>query len=300
MRKQNKKHRKARKHKAGPVAGEKRAGLENGGKQRKQKLAPNFTGQHLLHNPGTIGRLIDAARLKKSDTVLELGAGKGHLTFAIAERAGKVIAVEIDTGYVQMLRIKADGNPRILIVQEDIRVMRLPRGPFCVVANIPFSITTPIMEKLLGQEGASFQRGALIMENGAAARFTQNPPRDPRVILWHMYFKLEKAAVVSRTHFAPPPRVDAAIVSIYRREKPLIMLGKEKLFLAFARHLLREPRQISGYALRDIFTPEQLKRILRKNGVDREQSMISLSLEQWAGLFTSMLEHVMPCRWPKR
>lgn len=292
----------ARKHKAGPVVGEKRGkqtGMKVGGKQRHQKLAPNFTGQHLLHNPVTIRRLMDVARLKKSDTVLEFGAGKGHLTFSIAERSDKVIAAEIDADYVRMLRTKAEGNPRIEIVREDIRDMRAPNVPFCVVANIPFSITTPILEKLLGHEGSRFQRGALILENGAATRFTQNPPRDPRVMLWQMYFKLEKVAVIPRTHFAPPPRVDAAIVSIRRREKPLIMCGKGNQFLAFARHLLREPRRMAAYAFHGIFTPEQLKRVLRQSGVDREQSIASLSLEQWAVLFTSMLEHVIPCRWPK-
>ena len=82
MRKQNKKHRTVRKTKAGP----------------------NFTGQHLLHNPRTIRMLMDTANIQQTDIVLEIGAGKGNLTFPIAEKACKVIAVEIDTDFVQVLR----------------------------------------------------------------------------------------------------------------------------------------------------------------------------------------------------
>lgn len=277
MRKQNKKHRTVRKHKSGP----------------------NFTGQHQLHHPQTIKQLIETVRLRPADTVLEIGAGKGSLTFPIAEQAGKVIAAEIDADFVASLRAKAEGRPHIHIVHADIRRMRLPAEPFCVVANIPFSITTAILDKLLGAEGKAFQRGALMVEKGAARRFTQPITLEPRILRWRMHFQLEMKAIVPRSHFAPPPRVDAAIVRIVRRERPLVPFQEGNRFAAFAAYLLREPRLMAAHALRGIFTPAQLKAALKHAGVDREQAVGSLALEQWAALFLAMLQHVAPYRWPR-
>lgn len=266
---------------------------------RKYKSGPNFTGQHLLHNPKTIKQLIATVRLQPTDTVLEIGAGKGGLTFPIAEKAGKVLAVEIDADFVEALRVKAKGYPHIQIIQSDIREMRLPAGPFCVVANIPFSITTVILEKLLGAEGKAFQRGALILEKGAARRFTQDNTLEPRLLMWRMNFLFEMRTVVPRTHFAPPPRVDAAIIQIARRDRPLVPAKEGKRFAAFAAYVLSEPRLRIADALRGIFTPAQLKAVLKNAKVDREQAAASLSLEQWASLFQSMLQHAAPYRWPK-
>lgn len=210
-----------------------------------------------------------------------------------------MIAAEIDGDFVRTLRAKAEGNPRIVIVHGDVREMRMPLERFCVVANIPFSITTPILEQLLEKEGSMFQRGALIVEKGAARRFTQNPPRDPRVIRWQLYFALELGMDIDRTHFSPPPNVDASILSISRREKPLIATGKGKAFQAFASYALREPRSMAGDAFAGIFTPEQLKRALRQSGIRREQKVASLTLGQWSSLFASMLHYVPFHRWPR-
>ncbi|MCU6711957.1 23S ribosomal RNA methyltransferase Erm [Paenibacillus sp. J5C_2022] len=266
---------------------------------RQPKLEPNRVGQHLLHHPRTIGQLIGTIHVKKSDTVLEIGAGKGSLTFPIADRAGKVIAVEIDAEFVKRLRIKAEDTPHIHIIHSDIRRLRLPSEPFCIIANIPFSITTAILEKLLGVEGKSFQRGALIMEKGAAIGFTQRAVLNPRLLMWRMQFRFQMKTVIPRTHFAPPPRVDAAIVCIARREHPLVPFKEGRRFSAFAAYMLREPKLAAAHALTGIFTPAQLRAVLQHAGVDRERTVASLSLEQWAALFLAMLRHVSPYRWPR-
>lgn len=266
---------------------------------RKSKSGPNFTGQHLLHNPKTIKQLIDTAHLQQTDTVLEIGAGKGVLTFPIAEKAGRVVAVEIDADFVEALRVKAKSRPHIKVIQGDIREIRLPTEPYCVVANIPFSITTVILDRLLGAEGRAFQRGALILEKGAARRFTEAPTLDPRLLTWRMNFLFEMRTTVPRAHFAPPPRVDAAIVRIVRRDRPLVPAREGKRFAAFAAYVLSQPRLSVADALKGVFTPAQLKTTMKNAKVDRDQMAASLSLEQWASLFHAMLQHAAPYRWPR-
>ncbi|WP_010269175.1 23S ribosomal RNA methyltransferase Erm [Paenibacillus senegalensis] len=278
MRRQNKKHRKIKKHRSGP----------------------NFTAQHLLHHPGTIRQLIDSAQVQSGDTVVDIGAGKGGITFPLSLKARKVIAVEIDADFVQMLKAKAQDSPHIKVLHCDFRAMKLPANPFCVVANIPFSITTAILEKLLGPEGKAFQRGAFILEQGAAKRFTQPAALDPRLLAWRMHFEFEMGTAVPKHHFSPPPRVDAAMIRISRRSQPLVPFRESKRFAAFAAYALRQPQLTAADALRGIFTPAQLKTAFRTAGIERMQIIAVLSLEQWAVLFLTMLQHVPHYRWPRR
>lgn len=270
-------------------------------KVNSAKVKPNFTGQHLLHNPKTVKRMLELARLKRSDTVLEIGAGKGVLTFPLAEQAGKVIAVEVDESFSKLLRSKVADKAcsNISIKQADIRTFRLPVTPFTVVANIPYSITTPILDKLLGAEGRSMQRAVLMVEKGAAKRFTQAATMDTRLLMWKMFFIFKLESVIPRTHFAPPPSVDSAILSIKRRDSAYIPAQEARRFVAFAAYVLSVPQLSVALALKGIFTAPQLKKVLLEAGLHREQTVQEIELEQWGTLFNAMLKHVPAFRWPK-
>lgn len=276
-RKQDKRHRKARKCIAGP----------------------NFSAQHLLHNRRTIEELIRMPQLQANETVLEIGAGKGAITFALAGKVARVIGVEQDAGFAAYLRERAAAYAGVAIVQGDFRELKLPPGPFCVVANIPFSITTAIFERLLGTAGEGFQRGAFIMEKGAAIRFTSAKPTDPRLIAWRMNYRIELRQVVPRTHFAPPPRVDGAMVSVARREQPLLPVRQYSRFCVFAAYMLRHANAPLHMPLGTVFTAAQLKKALKEADADRAQLVRELDIRQWSVLFRAMLEYVDRHRWPK-
>lgn len=268
-------------------------------KIRKSLEWPNFSGQHLLHNKRIIHDLLQMANLTPNDIVLDLGAGKGALTFPLAEKAGKVIAVEYDPRFAAILRKKAEAYPNIKIIQQDILKLQLPKEPFVVVAGIPYAITTPIMKMLLHHPANSLQRAVIVMEKGAAKRFTSYPVTNPVILKWRMWFDLEYAMEISRENFSPPPRVDSAGLIIRRKEKPGIPCKDHDSFLGLAEYALKYPQLPLDEALKGVFTPPQITRLVRNLGVDRKMAVCWLNEIQWAAVFHTMVRYVpRPC-WPK-
>ncbi|WP_197257535.1 rRNA adenine N-6-methyltransferase family protein [Paenibacillus dendritiformis] len=128
--------------------------------------------------------MMDKAKIRPADTVVDLGAGTGAFTFVQAEVAGSVIAMENDSEFAEMLRRKSKRHDNITVVERDIQKAYLPKQPFCVVANIPFSLTTPILSMLMDTPASSFQREALILDYGAAKGLTARLIRRPRLLTW--------------------------------------------------------------------------------------------------------------------
>ncbi|MFM9327529.1 ribosomal RNA small subunit methyltransferase A [Paenibacillus mesotrionivorans] len=262
-------------------------------------VSANFSGQHLLHHRKTIEELVRLSAAGPADTVLEIGAGKGALTLPLLAVAGKVIAVERDAEFVQSLRAKTAAFPHITVHQGDFRTMKLPDRPFTAVSNLPFAITTEVLERLLGRESWNVQRGAFIVEKGAAIRFTASSCTDPRVLAWRMNYHMEKRGLVSRTCFSPPPKVDGSILYVERRKEPLLPQGQYGRFCAFARFLLKAAGHPIHEPMKLIFTAAQIKVVLREAEAERSQSAASLTLRQWSVLFQAMLRYVPAYRWPR-
>ncbi|MDF2726042.1 MAG: rRNA ((6)-)-methyltransferase, partial [Paenibacillus sp.] len=235
------------------------------------------------------------------DTVLDIGAGTGAITFPLAAKAANVLAVENDPAYVRKLSSKLKDQANIRIRQIDFLQMQLPKEPFCVVANIPYSITTPIFAKLLGQPTAvKLQRAVLLIEKGAAKRFTATPITDPRMLGWRLWYEIRLVRTVSPNHFSPPPRVDSAVVTVSKKEQPAVPPHHYERFIALAAYGLRDPMLPFGEAMFGVFTPPQLARLVKMLKVDRHRPVCYLNEIQWGELFLAMVQHVQPHRWPKR
>lgn len=266
---------------------------------KKQAEGGNFPGQHLMHNKRLIQKLVKMSGVNRQDRVLEIGAGAGALTLPLSEQAGKVWAVENDPVLAEKLHKKVGQKSNIQIIQRDFLQMNLPRRPFCVVANIPYSITTPILGKLFDQPTLPVQRAVLVVERGAAKRFTADPITNPRILKWRMWFEVKMKGRIEPGNFSPPPRVDSAILTFWRKEKPLVPLRHHARFMRLARVGLKFPQSSVFEALRGVFTPPQLKHLMKNLGVDREEPIAFLTEEQWGVVFHTMFQYVEPYRWPK-
>lgn len=261
--------------------------------------SPNFLGQHLMHNKKLLHEIVDRANISKKDTVVELGAGKGALTTVLNQRAGKVLAVEYDASFVEILKRKTGENAVTKIIHQDIMKIRLPKEKFIVISNIPYSITTPIMKMLLNKPSSGFQKGIIIMEKGAAKRFTSQFVKDSYVLAWRMWFDIRYVRKISRNNFSPPPKVDSAMIIITRRKEPIIPNKDYFIFLGLAQYVLKQPNATIGLALKGIFTTSQLKRLRRNLGVSNDAPIGSLTAVQWGIVFHTMIKFVRRPLWPR-
>ncbi|WP_340084354.1 23S ribosomal RNA methyltransferase Erm [Siminovitchia sp. FSL H7-0308] len=258
---------------------------------------PNFSGQHLMHNKRLLRDIVNIAHILESDLVLELGAGKGAITNILSNRARKVLAVEYDRTFVKKLKQLKLKNT--VIIEQDLLNISLPREPYVVVSNIPYAITTPIMKMLLNKPSSGFQRGVIVMEKGAAKRFTSSIVKDPYVIAWRMWFDIRYIKTISRDNFSPPPSVDSAIITINRKVRPLVPITDYLIFWGLANYVLRNPQSSIDIALGGIFTPPQIKNLKRNLRLKNEIPVAALSEQGWGLIFETMVRYVPKFRWPK-
>ncbi len=250
-------------------------------KKHKKKLGrskpPNFSGQHFMHNKKLVNEIVNRAHIKSNEVVMDLGAGKGALTMALNKKALRVLAVEYDGKLINSLKRKAMEEENIKVIHQDIRSIYLPNEPFVVVSNIPYAITTPIMKMLLGNPSSAFQRGCIVMEKGAAKRFTSAYVKDAYVLTWKMWFDIHYIKGISKVNFSPPPKVDAGLIKITRKKKPLIAYKHAKTFRGLAQYGMRYPNAPAESVLRNIFTAPQMKHLKRNLNLDEGATITSLN-----------------------
>ncbi len=182
-------------------------------------------GQNFLIDGNILGKIIDAAELTRKDRVLEIGGGLGTLTMELCRRAGKVAVVEWDRGLVKLLRRNCSTFKNLEVIEADILKVDLTsivgslRGKDSevkVVANLPYSISGPLLVKLLESE-AGFSSFVLMLQKEVGERIT-SPPGSKKYgalsVLSQMYGRPRAIASVSRNCFYPRPRVDSVLLRI--------------------------------------------------------------------------------------
>ncbi|MCL1796207.1 MAG: 16S rRNA (adenine(1518)-N(6)/adenine(1519)-N(6))-dimethyltransferase RsmA [Clostridia bacterium] len=193
-------------------------------------------GQHFLSDPVLIERLADASLVSKADGVLEIGPGPGLLTAALARRARRVIAVELDKRLLQGLRTTLALYPNVEIRQGDIlradldEIVRTLGFPSRVAANLPYNITTPLLQKLLP---LSFSSVAVMVQREVGLRLAARPGEDgygPLSLLAQFYADVIEAVPVQAACFTPPPKVDSSFMLLTKRDKLPVNVTSERSF----------------------------------------------------------------------
>jgi 16S rRNA (adenine1518-N6/adenine1519-N6)-dimethyltransferase len=232
-------------------------------------------GQNFVTDPNTIRRIVAAAKLKGSETVVEIGPGLGSLTLGLLEQAEKVIAVEIDQKLAgeleQTIAKRAPGCDFTLVRGDALRVTELPAPPQALVANLPYNISVPVLLHFL-EQFESLQFGLVLVQAEVAHRLAAQPGNKvygtPSVKLaW--YAEANLAGNIGRNIFWPVPNVDSALVYFEKRETPL---GDETLRLktfdvidgAFSQRRKTLRQALADWA----GSPAQAEEILLRAGID--------------------------------
>jgi 23S rRNA (adenine-N6)-dimethyltransferase len=212
--------------------------------------------------------------------VLDLGAGGGVLTRALADAGARVCAVELDPDALRQLRARFGDDPRVEVVEGDAVALRLPDEPFAVVANLPFAVGTAILRRLLGDPHLPLTQLDAIVEWGLAAKRAAVWPSTVLGCTWGAWYELTLVRRVPRACFAPPPSVDAALLRAVRRPEPLVPPAQARAYVALLH------RAFSARAPLDRVFPRALvRRAAHDLGFDPHATARDLDARQWARLY---------------
>lgn len=258
-------------------------------------------GQHFLRDTSVLKSIIRYISPQKHDLIIEIGAGKGALTFLLAERAGRVVAIEKDKDFIPLLKRKKLTNLEIL--EEDVLKISFKelikkegnfKGGVKVVGNLPYSISSPVLFKVFGEK-EQFFRCIFLLQKELAERVCAIPggkQYSPLSIIFQIYFSTKLCFIVNSRSFSPPPKVESALISLEKRTNPLFSIKEEELFRNFIRGSFRHRRKTLLNNLTMLnFSPSVLKNAfqeLRLNTLVRPEQ---LPISQFVEFFNFLLEN---------
>lgn len=242
---------------------------------------PVWVSQNFLTSRQTLRRLLRIAGLNQNDTVIEIGAGKGHITDLLLKNCGQVTAYEIDEKLCRSLRQKFSNAPNLTLKQQDFLSASLPRRQeYKIFANIPFHITTKIMKKLADCENPPTEAW-LVMEKGAAKRFCGGRDESLYSLLLKPFFELKMVYHFQRTDFHPMPAADIVLLHMKRSAHPDVPDGQKRLYSQFIRRCLQDD------GLKTLLTKKKYTRALSRAARTNDTTSGDTLYIQWLCLFRS-------------
>jgi 16S rRNA (adenine1518-N6/adenine1519-N6)-dimethyltransferase len=256
-------------------------------------------GQHWLKSEAALAQIVNAAALRSSDRLLEIGPGTGILTRKLLPQAQAVLAVEIDRDLVKQLVQQLGKTANFLLLEGDFLSMDLAATltdfpkfatPNKVVANIPYNITGPILEKLLGTiaqpNPAPFERIVLLLQKEVADRICAKPSSrafGALTVRVQYLASCEWICAVPAKAFQPPPKVDSAVIRLEPRtfqpaaDNPRQLETLVKLGFATKRKMLRNN-------LQSLMERDRLIALLESLNLNPQARAEDLSVAEWVAL----------------
>ncbi|HSP09689.1 MAG TPA: 16S rRNA (adenine(1518)-N(6)/adenine(1519)-N(6))-dimethyltransferase RsmA [Candidatus Dormibacteraeota bacterium] len=247
-------------------------------------------GQNFLVDPSVRDAVARSADIRPEDAVLEVGAGVGTLTVALAPLCRKLVAVEIDGRLVPALREATAGFGNVEIVRSDILRFNFrsafPQGGELVAGNIPYNVTGALVRKLLDEEPRP-QRLSLVVQKEVAERWTASTGASLSTVAVQVFAKARLVLTIPASAFNPPPRVDSALVSLEVRTRPAVDVDDLDGFFRFVESIFQFRRKQLGGALGRLAGaggPAVVAR-LQAIGIDPTRRAQTLSLMEWEALY---------------
>ena len=266
--------------------------------------------QHWLKSEKALSSIVTAAELKKTsadtsgDRVLEIGPGTGILTRQLLLQADSVVAVEIDRDLCELLIRKLGKVDNFLLLQEDFLTVDLPsmlapmpefQNPNKVVANIPYNITGPIIEKLLGTIACPaenpFDSIVLLVQKEVALRLNAKPGSTnfgALTVRVQYLADCDFICDVSAKAFQPPPKVDSAVIRLRPRMFPTTA-NDPRFFETLLKLGFGSKRKMLRNNLQSLVDRDRLSQLLETLGANPQSRAEDLSVEQWVLLSNQLV-----------
>lgn len=247
-------------------------------------------GQNFLHDPNTLHKIVAAAELTATDTVLEVGPGTGALTTQLAAAAGRVVAVEIDNRLIPILQRELAPFPNVEVHCADILQVSIPEligaSPYSVVANLPYYITSAILRHLLEAEHKP-RRMVVTVQQEVAERLAAQPgDLSVLAVSVQFYGKVQVVSHIGAAAFWPRPDVASAVVRIDVYEQRPVDIPSEALFFRVVKAGFGQKRKqlrnsiSAGLGL----TAADAAILLEQSAIDPMRRAETLTLDEWAAL----------------
>jgi 23S rRNA (adenine-N6)-dimethyltransferase len=242
--------------------------------------------QNFIRNPTLVKKILGLSSINKNDTVIEIGAGRGIITKELASISKKVLAYEIDPALVKEIQYKFKNINNIKIHQSDFLKTSLPEYPYKVFANIPFIISSSIINKL--SESNSPEEACLIIQKETAIKFTGKPldsKNSQLAILQKPYFIFDVVYHFQRSDFSPKPNVDAVLLKILKRDRPLVNLKFSNLYKDFVVFAYNQTKPDIVKGLSVILGISTMTELSKHIGFSPNSKPSELDFKHWIALF---------------
>jgi len=255
--------------------------------------AATSLGQRFLVDRAVLRTIIDAAELSSADDVLEVGPGPGVLTAQLAALARSLTAVEIDERMVALLGDTLAGRENVRIVRADALEVDLftlgERRPTRIVANVPYQITTPLLERFIGDDRRPPLVVVLVQEEVARRIVATPTSAKERGYLSVFVQSFAEAKIVRRvppSAFRPAPKVSSAVVVLRTRERPAFAPLERHAFLRLVSDVFRHRRkQLRGALGHEAgVAPDRAVAALRAADIEPRRRAEELTLDEWVAL----------------
>ena len=248
-------------------------------------------GQHFLADARIAQRIVAAAQLDASDTVVEIGPGAGILTRRLVQQAGRVIAVELDADLAGQLPPRLDHPANLTVVNADARTLDIAAvmndaAEYKVVANLPYYAATPIVRRFLESELPPALLVVMVQREVADAMCAAPGAMSLLSVATQFYAVPSVVAQVPPRSFRPPPKVASTAVKLIVRPAPAVAVSDRDAFFALVRAGFAAPRKQLRNSLRhgSGSAPDAVAAALDAAGLDGQRRPATLSLSEWAAL----------------
>lgn len=261
-------------------------------------------GQNFLISDEILQEIVDAAEVGPDDYVVEIGPGIGSLTQYLAQRAGHVLAVEIDSDLIPILHDTLSDYDNVTVINQDVMDMDLKQTadeqnggkPLKFVANLPYYITTPIILKILSMQDC-YSSITVMIQKEVAERMQSGPgTKDYGALSLAVQYYTSPQVItkVPASCFIPQPKVDSAVIRLDKREEPPVSCSDPEKMFTLIRAAFNQRRKtllnaISNAGITSISKEELIERI-RAAGYNETVRGETLTLEDFARLTDSVFK----------